>query len=92
MQSFYKGDSKGWLTQHLSPYKDLYGDVKEPSLGKISLTHVPGKLKPRVFAIVDTVTQTILSELHIQLMRLLRTFEGDCTHDQNKVSIVAKEM
>jgi len=81
------------LEEQLSPFQDLVESLnRKLHLGKISLAYEGGKLKPRVFAIVDTLTQTILGPLHNDLMSLLRSIEEDCTFDQDKVAGKAKEL
>lgn len=90
-ETFYEGDSDDWVQDHLEPYEELVDSNRQLNVGKISLIHETGKLKPRVFAIVDSVTQSLLSEFHDFLMSVLKKIPEDCTFDQNKVSRVAKE-
>lgn len=89
MKTYYKGGIEDYLTEKLEPYVSL-AQGKEIHVGAISLTHEPGKLKPRVFAILDSLTQTILGPLHDDLMNLLRSIPEDCTFDHNKVATKAK--
>jgi len=82
---------EGWIQDHLDPYEDLVDSNRQFHVGKISLVHETGKLKPRVFAIVDSVTQSLLGDFHHMLMSILRKIPEDCTFNQDKVSQVAKE-
>jgi hypothetical protein len=75
----------------LEPYEDLSDNLTlEVFSAKIGLTFEPGKLKPRVFAMIDSLRQSVLSPLHDDLMNILRNIPEDCTHDQNKVTGYAK--
>lgn len=91
MKTYYKGDSEGWLRNHLAPYASILPDTALET-GKLSLMHVPGKLKPRIFGILDSVTQTILGEFHNALMKMLESIDEDCTFFQDKVSDRARDL
>jgi hypothetical protein len=89
---YFKGDVDDWLDDHIEPYEELVDSNRQLHVGKISLQHETGKLKPRVFAIVDSVTQSLLGDFHQDLMSILRLIPEDCTYNQNKVSEVAKRI
>jgi hypothetical protein len=78
-----------WFDEAIGFYEDLRVPESPVFTGKISATQEPGKLKPRIFAIVDTITQTLLSDFHDDLMALLKTIPEDCTFNHDKVSEVA---
>jgi hypothetical protein len=82
---YFTGDTDSWLDDHLEPYEELTEDERTLNVGKISLTYETGKLKPRVFAIVDSVTQSLLGDFHRDLMNILRGIPEDCTFDHDKV-------
>lgn len=90
-QLYFKGEVDDWIDDHIEPYEDLVDSNRQVHVGKISLIHETGKLKPRVFAIVDSFTQSLLGDFHQDLMSILRRIPEDCTFDQDKVSRVAKE-
>jgi hypothetical protein len=90
-ETYFSGESEEWIQDRIEPYEDLVDLNRELHVGKISLIHEAGKLKPRVFAIVDSLTQTLLGDFHQDLMSILRKIPEDCTFDQDKVSQVAKE-
>jgi hypothetical protein len=90
--TYFKGDVESWLQDRLDPYEELQEAERPLHVGKISLTFEGGKLKPRVFAIVDSVTQSLLGDFHQDLMRILRKIPEDCTFDQDKVKSVAKRI
>jgi hypothetical protein len=90
-EKFFQGDVEEWIQDHVEPYEDLVDSNRQLHVGKISLIHETGKLKPRVFAIVDSVTQSLLGDFHLFLMSILRRIPEDCTFDQDKVSRVASE-
>jgi hypothetical protein len=75
----------------LEPYEELSENLTlEVFSAKTGLTLEPGKLKPRVFSMIDSLRQSVLSPLHDDLMNILRNIPEDCTHDQNKVTGYAK--
>jgi hypothetical protein len=90
-QVYFQGNVDDWLDDHIEPYEDLVDSNRQLHVGKISLTFETGKLKPRVFAIVDSVTQSLLGDLHKDLMSILRSIPEDCTFDQDKVKEVAQK-
>jgi hypothetical protein len=92
LETSFAGDTSEWLTDLLEPYEDLNVRGRKLSLGKVSLLHEGGKLKPRVFAIVDSVTQTILGPLHDDLMAILKNIPEDCTFNHSKVGEVATQL
>ena len=63
----------------------------KPETGKLLYIQEYGKLKCRVAAIVDGVTQELLKPVHDELMSILRQIPEDCTFDHNKISNIAKE-
>jgi hypothetical protein len=63
----------------------------KPETGKLLYIQEYGKLKCRVAAIVDGVTQELLKPVHDELMDILRQIPEDCTFDHNKISNIAKE-
>jgi hypothetical protein len=89
---YFNGEVEDWIEERLEPYEDLVDSNRQLHVGKISLTHETGKLKPRVFAIVDSFTQSLLADFHQDLMSVLRRIPEDCTFDQDKVSKVGKKM
>jgi len=89
-ESYYQGDADEWVEDKLEPYEELVDSNRQLHTGKISLTHEAGKLKPRVFAIVDSLTQSLLSDFHDDLMLILKSIPEDCTFDHNKVVETAK--
>jgi len=91
-ESYYQGDADEWVEDKLEPYEDLVDSNRQLHTGKISLTHEAGKLKPRIFAIVDSLTQSLLSDFHDDLMIILKSIPEDCTFDHNKVVESAKSM
>lgn len=92
LRIFYTGDVEDWLESKIEPYEGLVDSNRRLHTGKISLTFEGGKLKPRVFAIVDSLTQSILAPFHRGLMTILRTLPEDCTFDHSKVQHRAKEL
>jgi hypothetical protein len=64
---------------------------KELFNAKIGITFEPGKLKPRVFAMINSVIQSVLAPLHDDMMSILKSIEEDCTHNQDKVSDYARQ-
>jgi len=68
-------------TPWLDPYHSLYGGDREPSLGRLALKMEPAG-KVRVFAMVDPITQSVLSPLHDGIARLLKSIPNDATFDQ----------
>jgi hypothetical protein len=90
-EEYFKGNVDEWLDELIEPYECLVDSNRQLHVGKISLTFETGKLKPRVFAIVDSVTQSLLGDLHQDLMSILRRIPEDCTFDQDKVSSVSKK-
>jgi hypothetical protein len=88
----YSGAIADWFDEKLLPYKDLVDSNRHLHVGKISLTFEGGKLKPRVFAMVDSFTQSLLKPYHSFLMQVLRNINEDCTYDHSKVVNVAHKM
>jgi hypothetical protein len=78
-----------WFDEAVGYYSDLRVPSFPVSTGKISATQESGKTKPRIFAIVDTITQTLLSDFHDDLMGLLKTIPEDCTFNHGKVREMA---
>jgi len=65
--------------------------VSNNYLGKLSFKEeAAGKL--RVFAMVDVITQSLLSPLHNVLFNLFKKLPNDCTHDQDKGVKYAQEL
>lgn len=87
-----KGVSDKYVDDVLTNSVNVKPKGKPFSLGKLSLSHEPGKSKPRVFAIVDSVTQQCLKPYHNSLMNNLKTIDEDCTEDHTKVTVRAKEL
>lgn len=88
----FSGDVDAWLEGKLQPYRDL--KPKENGsfhTAKISLTSVGGKTKFRIFAILDSLSQSVLQPLHNDLMRTLKSIPEDCTFDHNYVSSIAQK-
>jgi len=82
--------------EFMDRYQPL-GDQKhefrnKPEIGKLLYIQEYGKLKCRVAAIVDGVTQELLKPVHDLLMSILRRIPEDCTFDHNKISNIAKDM
>jgi hypothetical protein len=90
-EKFFEGDVREWIQDHVEPYEELVDSNRQLNVGKASLIHETGKIKPRVFAIVDSVTQSLLGDFHQMLMSILRRIPEDCTFDQDKVSRIAAE-
>jgi len=90
--TYYSGPVSEWFYEKLEPYAELNDFGRQLHIGKISLTFEGGKLKPRVFAIVDSFSQTLLRPFHNTLMGLLRRIKEDCTFDHNKVKQVAHSL
>jgi hypothetical protein len=88
----YSGDVAGWFDEKLLPYEQLVDSNRPLYVGKISLTFEGGKLKPRVFAMVDSFTQSLLRPFHQFLMSGLKRIEEDCTFEHNKVVDKAHEL
>jgi len=65
---------------------------KKPHTGRLLYIQEYGKLKCRVAAIVDGITQELLKPVHDLLMDYLRKIPEDCTFDHNKISSIAKNM
>jgi hypothetical protein len=65
---------------------------KKPEIGRLLYIQEYGKLKCRVAAIVDGITQEILKPVHDLLMNILRKIPEDCTFDHDKIASVAKRM
>lgn len=66
-------------------------DLKEEEsttsvIGRLSIKLEPGKVKNRVFAIFDGVSQEILRPVHDALMTVLKGLSEDCTYDQTKIT------
>lgn len=97
LQKFLNYSVKGIGEDYVQQVLQKVDCVKEKSdtklnLGKISLTHENGKLKPRVFAIIDGITQQVLKPYHETLMKDLKTIPEDCTTDHSVVAVRAKEI
>lgn len=92
MQTFYTGDIDSWLESKIEPYEELVDSNRPLHVGKISSTFEGGKFKLRIFAIVDSLTQSVLSPFHEKLMAMLRTIPEDCTFDHTKVVRTVKEL
>jgi hypothetical protein len=76
----------------IEPFRTATEDLKNHVISaKLNCLQESGKLKPRVVAIIDGVTQEILKPFHDLIMRKLRLIEDDCTFNQNKVSDRAKQ-
>lgn len=88
----YSGSIADWFDEKLSPYEKLVDSNRQLNVGKISLTFEGGKLKPRIFAMVDSFTQSLLKPYHSFLMHILRNINEDCTFDHSKVVDVARKM
>lgn len=91
-RTYYLGSTDDWIDEKLEQCDDIPDESREVHVGKTSLTHEAGKLKPRVFAIVESLTQTLLSEFHNNLMNVLRLIPEDCTFDHDKVALTAKKL
>jgi hypothetical protein len=91
-EAFYSGPIDDWFDEKLLPYKQLVDSNRPLYEGKISLTFEGGKLKPRVFAMVDSFTQSLLRPFHDFLMAGLRCIDEDCTFDHTKVQQVAQRL
>jgi hypothetical protein len=65
---------------------------KKPEIGRFLYIQEYGKLKCRVAAIVDGITQELLRPVHDLLMDILRQIPEDCTFNHDKISEVAKEL
>lgn len=90
--SYYKGNVDDWVYDKIEPYEDLVDSNRQLHCGKISLTLETGKLKPRIFAIVDSVTQSLLSDFHDDLMNILKDIPEDCTFNHDKIVSSAKRV
>jgi len=88
---FYSGDIDDWVERKLEPYTELVDSNRQLNVGKVSHTFEGGKLKGRIFAIVDSLTQSVLAPFHRGLMSMLRTIPEDCTFDHAKVSATARK-
>jgi len=86
---YYNGKVTDWIEEKLDSSEELVDSNRELHTGKVNLIHEAGKLKPRVFAMLDSFSQSILSDFHDDLMDVLKNIPEDCTFDQNKVSRVA---
>jgi hypothetical protein len=91
-ESYFTGEVEDWIEDKLEPYEDLVDSNRQLHVGKISLSFETGKLKPRIFAIVDSFTQSLLGDFHHDLMNILRDIPEDCTFDHDKISLTAKQM
>jgi len=89
---FYSGSIDDWFEEKLEPYEPLVDLNRQLFQGKISLTFEGGKLKPRVFAMVDSFTQTLLRPFHKVLMNMLKDIPEDCTFHHDKVPQIAKNL
>lgn len=89
-ETYFKGPVEDWIEERIEPYEELVDSNRQLHVGKIDLTHETGKLKPRVFAMLDSFTQSLLGDFHRDLMNILRKIPEDCTFDQDKVSRVAR--
>jgi hypothetical protein len=84
--SFIQLCAQAWSYTYLSSFVKGYapGPVgSHPfcvSLGKLGFKEEPGKV--RVFAMVDYITQVIMSPLHHFLFKVLKGIPQDGTHDQ----------
>jgi hypothetical protein len=83
---YFSGDSEDWLYCQIEPYDEVEDLEKVLYNAKVGITYEPGKLKPRVFAMINSVLQSLLAPLHDDLMSILRSIDEDCTHDQDKVT------
>ena len=59
---------------------------KKPEIGRLLYIQEYGKLKCRVAAIVDGITQEILKPVHDLLMETLRNIPEDCTFNHDKIA------
>jgi hypothetical protein len=82
---YYSGDVIDWIDGKLDPYEELVDSNRQLHSGKVSLFHEAGKIKPRCFAIIDSLTQSLLSDFHTDLMQILKSIPEDTTFDHNKV-------
>lgn len=89
---YYSGEVDDWIEDKLDPYEELVDSNRQLNVGKVSLTFEGGKLKPRIFAMVDSLTQGLLQPFHKTLMSILRTINEDCTFDHAKVSTKAQKL
>jgi hypothetical protein len=79
------------LYDQIEPFEDVEELDKELYNAKIGIAFEPGKLKPRVFAMINSVLQSALAPFHDDLMSILKNIEEDCTHNQDKVSEYAEQ-
>jgi hypothetical protein len=68
-----------------------YEFKQKPETGKLLYIQEYGKLKCRVAAIVDGVTQELLKPVHDLLMETLSKIPEDCTFNHDKISNLAKQ-
>jgi len=73
------------LYDQIEPFESIETE-KELFNAKVGIVYEPGKLKPRVFAMINSVLQSALAPLHDDMMSILRSIDEDCTHNQDKVS------
>lgn len=67
--------------EYISPrFKESGGMSASDMLGKLSIKEEPGKV--RVFAMVDYITQVIMSPLHNFFFKMLKSIPQDGTFDQ----------
>jgi hypothetical protein len=89
--TYYDADTcQNWFDEAIGIYSDLRVPDSPVYTGKLSATQESGKNKPRIFAIVDTITQTLLRDFHDDLMRLLKAIPEDCTYNHDKVREIAR--
>lgn len=83
MQLFAQAWSYGYIASFVKEYRPSVMGVHPftTCLGKLAMKEEPGKV--RVFAMVDYITQVVMSPLHAFLFRILKGIPQDGTYDQS---------